>query len=62
MVSGSEELIQRMVETIVQEVGPQRIYLFGSRARGTFTEDSDVDLLIVEGETFGQNRSRWSSR
>jgi predicted nucleotidyltransferase len=52
--------IQQMVEAIVQEVKPQCIYLFGSRARGTATEDSDVDLLIVEAETFDPSRSRWS--
>ena len=27
---------------------PQRIVLFGSRARGTARSDSDLDLLIVE--------------
>ncbi|MBN1362937.1 MAG: nucleotidyltransferase domain-containing protein [Sedimentisphaerales bacterium] len=60
MVGSSEQLIQGMVEAIVQEVGPQRIYLFGSRARGTHGPDSDVDLLVVEDETFGPDRNRWS--
>ena len=60
MVSAPDGFIQQMVEAIVREVEPQRIYLFGSRARGTATEDSDVDLLIVEGETFDRTRNRWS--
>ncbi len=29
------------------EFHPQRIVLFGSHARGTPTQDSDVDLLVV---------------
>jgi predicted nucleotidyltransferase len=60
VVSIPDGFIQQMVDVIVQEVRPQCIYLFGSRARGTATEDSDVDLLIVEAETFDQNRNRWS--
>jgi predicted nucleotidyltransferase len=60
VVSLSEGFIQQMVKAVVQEVKPQCIYLFGSRARGTATEDSDVDLLIVETEAFDQNRNRWS--
>lgn len=60
MVSLSEQLIDEMVRAIVQEVEPQRIYLFGSHARGDQTAASDVDLLIVEDEGFGPDRSRWS--
>ena len=60
MVSLSDTLIESMVETIVQEVNPQRVYLFGSCARGTPTSDSDVDFLVVEDEAFGCGRSRWS--
>lgn len=60
MVSLSEQLIEGMVEAIVEEVEPRRIYLFGSCARGSQTADSDVDLLIVEDEGFGPDRNRWS--
>jgi len=60
MVSLSQQLIEGMVQAIVAEVGPRRIYLFGSRARGSYTGDSDVDLLIVEDEKFGPDRNRWS--
>ena len=37
-------LVRRLVETI----DPDRIILFGSRARGDHRPDSDVDLLIVK--------------
>jgi UTP:GlnB (protein PII) uridylyltransferase len=57
-VSVSQELIDKMAQRIVREVDPQRILLFGSWARGEATEQSDVDLLVVEREPFGPNRSR----
>jgi len=60
VVGLSKQLIEAMVQAIVQEVGPCRIYLFGSCARGNQTGDSDVDLLIVEDQKFGPNRNRWS--
>lgn len=51
-------LLQQMVDTIVREVSPEAIILFGSRARGDARADSDVDLLIVETEPFSPQRSR----
>jgi len=47
-----------MTQRIVREVHPQRILLFGSRASGQANQDSDIDLLVVEREPFGPNRSR----
>ncbi len=42
---------------IVNTVHPESIWLFGSYARGQATPDSDIDLLIIEKESFA-NRSR----
>lgn len=42
-----ENALLEMVRRIVQRFDPDRIILFGSRARGTAREDSDVDLLVV---------------
>jgi predicted nucleotidyltransferase len=39
--------IRTIVERIVSQFSPVRIILFGSRARGTASSDSDVDLLVV---------------
>ena len=58
MITVTSEVLERMVEAIVREVDPERIYLFGSYARGDPGPDSDVDLLVVEREPFGPNRSR----
>lgn len=42
-----DAIIRRMARRIVDEFRPERIILFGSRARGEGTADSDVDLLVV---------------
>lgn len=36
-----------MVDRLVSQFQPERIVLFGSRARGDARPDSDVDLLVV---------------
>ena len=56
--SNEETLLQEMVQTIIKEVSPETIILFGSRARGDARADSDVDLLVVETEPFSPQRSR----
>lgn len=42
-----EEKINEIVSVIVREVHPERVYLFGSYAKGRATEWSDVDLMVV---------------
>lgn len=42
--------LREAVRRLVEAAHPRRIILFGSRARGDATEDSDVDLLIVLAE------------
>ena len=54
----TDALLDRMIRTIVDEVDPEQVILFGSRARGDARPDSDVDLLVVESEPFGAGRSR----
>ncbi len=43
----SEAIISTMVDRIVGRFQPARVVLFGSQARGTAKEWSDVDLLVV---------------
>ena len=45
-----------MVKAIVDEVAPEQVILFGSRARGDTTADSDVDLVVVEAAPFGASK------
>ena len=39
--------IKEWCTTVAREFRPERILLFGSHARGTPTDDSDVDVLVV---------------
>lgn len=52
------ELLRQMTRAIVDEVDPEKVILFGSRGRGDAETDSDIDLLVVEAEPFGPDRSK----
>ena len=54
----TDAVINQMVQAIVGETDPEMVILFGSRARGDFRVHSDVDLIVVEAEPFGPQRSR----
>ncbi len=58
MVPVTDELLDEMVRAIVEEVDPEQVILFGSRARGDAHDGSDVDLIVIEAEPFGAGRSR----
>ncbi len=58
MIPVTERLLGEMVQAIVAEVDPEQVILFGSRARGDERENSDIDLIVVEAEPFGPERSR----
>ena len=45
--------IQPIVAELEQKYGAQRVYLFGSYARGDMDEASDVDLRIDKGRIRG---------
>ena len=44
----SHQLLDEMVSRIKNAVKPEKIILFGSRARGTAHEKSDFDLLVIK--------------
>lgn len=55
--------VETIVNTLRDALRPRRIVLFGSRARGTARDDSDVDLLIeMETDLPQAERSRAVSR
>ena len=41
--------IRKVVTPVAMEYGLKKVYLFGSYAKGTSTDKSDVDLLIEKG-------------
>ena len=45
--------IQAVVEPPAKKYGAQRVYLFGSYARGDMTDQSDIDLRIDKGAIRG---------
>lgn len=49
---------ENIVNAIKTKIDPEKIILFGSRARGDNSENSDIDLLIIEKEPFNKERSR----
>ncbi|MCX7046184.1 MAG: nucleotidyltransferase domain-containing protein [Candidatus Sumerlaeota bacterium] len=53
-----KSMIAGMAQCIAEVAAPERIILFGSRATGAATPDSDVDLLVIESEAFGLKHSR----
>jgi len=54
-----KDVIEEMTRTLVREADPERVYLFGSHARGDQRPGSDVDFLVVVREGFGPRHSRW---
>lgn len=52
-MGGEDEhaLLEAVVRRLVAELSPQRIYLFGSRARDDADASSDWDILVVVGES-----------
>jgi uncharacterized protein len=44
------EAIEKAAELLKEAASPEKIILFGSHARVGAGEDSDVDILVIEGE------------
>ena len=59
MIQITQNVIEDIINRIVQEVSPQKIILFGSRAQGKAAYSSDLDLLIIEKGPFTKQKSRW---
>jgi uncharacterized protein len=47
MVNVDQKILDEIIRRIVETVRPDKIVMFGSRARGEATETSDLDLLVV---------------
>jgi len=42
-----DRVLEEMVRRLVEAVQPERIYLFGSKARGEDGPETDYDLLVI---------------
>lgn len=47
-MAADEALLDEIVARIVAAGDPERVVLFGSRARGDSTASSDYDLIVIE--------------
>lgn len=50
--------LKLVVDRIVSGFAPDKIILFGSRARGDFNDDSDYDLLVLK-KNVKHRRKAW---
>ena len=57
-----DPVLRRIVEVIVKEIDPDRIILFGSRARGDYDEGSDYDILVLKKGVRPEERRRLEGR
>lgn len=44
----NDRILARIIEIIIKSASPDKIILFGSRARGEISENSDYDILIIK--------------
>lgn len=59
MTHVDDRVLDSITQTIVSTIDPDTVYLFGSRARGDASEDSDVDIAVVKDTDFRQGASRY---
>ena len=45
--------IRKVIVKILEKFDVKRMLLFGSKARGDFNDDSDIDVLILANEEIG---------
>lgn len=50
------QIIEEVKERLIKTYNPVEIYIFGSYARGTADEESDLDLLIIVDECDPKDR------
>src|SRR5246127_1367872 len=50
-----------LLDPVVEYFKPQRVILFGSRARGEATRDSDIDLLVVVDNDTPPEKLTWQA-
>ena len=51
-----------LLDPIAEYFKPQRVILFGSRARGEATRDSDIDLLVIVDDDMPPEKMTWRAR
>ncbi|MEO5501712.1 MAG: nucleotidyltransferase domain-containing protein [Ginsengibacter sp.] len=52
----TEKQIQKVTEIIVEEIQPEKVFLFGSYVSGKINRNSDVDMVIVVTEDLNKKK------
>ena len=47
MTTLDQDMLQTVMQRLVAEFQPEQVWLFGSHAWGTPSEDSDLDLFVI---------------
>ena len=47
------EKINRFIKSVIPEYNPKKIILYGSYAKGTNDENSDIDIAVIVDEVEG---------
>jgi HEPN domain-containing protein len=50
-----------LLDPVIEHFQPQRVILFGSRARGEATRDSDIDLLVIVDNDTPPEKLMWKA-
>lgn len=53
-----DPVLAEIVRRLVEAYDPERVYLFGSRARGDAGSDSDYDLMLIVPDDAPPERTR----
>jgi predicted nucleotidyltransferase len=52
----SGEIIEKAVDFIKEKIAPDKIYLFGSYAKGNPSENSDLDFFIIKSTNLPKHK------
>src|SRR5918994_829504 len=58
VVDLDSDVVESLREAVLRNVDPLLVIVFGSQAKGTANEDSDIDLLVIDQQPFSPSRSR----
>ena len=57
----SKAVPRDLLDPVVEYFKPQRVILFGSRARGEATRESDIDLLVIVDDETPRDKLGWKA-